>query len=118
MLHNFITYIREKALFGPEEKILLAVSGGMDSAVMLHLFARAKFNFAVAHCNFGLRGEESDADEAFVKKLAKKYKAPFLRSISGPKLLRNRKRFRYKWPPGPCATNGFINCSGRKGTRT
>ncbi len=76
MLHNFITYIREKALFGPEEKILLAVSGGMDSAVMLHLFARAKFTFAVAHCNFGLRGEESDADEAFVKKLAKKYKVP------------------------------------------
>ena len=76
MLHNFITYIREKALFGPEEKILLAVSGGMDSAVMLHLFARAKFTFAVAHCNFGLRGQESDADEAFVKKLAKKYKVP------------------------------------------
>jgi tRNA(Ile)-lysidine synthase len=76
MLDRFITYIGEKALFLPEEKILLAVSGGIDSVVMLHLFARAGFSFAVAHCNFGLRGEESDADEAFVKKLAKKYKVP------------------------------------------
>jgi tRNA(Ile)-lysidine synthase len=76
MLDRFITYIREKALFGPEEKVLLAVSGGMDSAVLLHLFAEAGFSFGVAHCNFGLRGEESDADEAFVKKLAKKYKVP------------------------------------------
>jgi tRNA(Ile)-lysidine synthase len=76
MLDRFITYIREKALFGPEEKVLLAVSGGIDSVVLLHLFATAGFSFGVAHCNFGLRGEESDADEAFVKKLAKKYKAP------------------------------------------
>jgi tRNA(Ile)-lysidine synthase len=76
MLDKFITYIREKALFGPEEKVLLAVSGGIDSMVLLHLFSQAGFSFGVAHCNFGLRGEESDADEAFVKKLAKKYKAP------------------------------------------
>lgn len=76
MLDKFIKYIRDKDLFRPEEKILLAVSGGMDSVVMLHLFAKAKLSFAVAHCNFGLRGEESDADEAFVKKLAKKYKVP------------------------------------------
>src|SRR3712207_3180794 len=76
MLDRFITYIGEKALFLPEEKILLAVSGGIDSVVMLHLFAKAGFSFAVAHCNFGLRGEESDADEGFVKKLAKKYKVP------------------------------------------
>ncbi len=75
MLDKFITYIREKALFGPAEKVLLAVSGGIDSVVLLHLFAEAGFSFGVAHCNFGLRGEESDADEAFVKKLAKKYKA-------------------------------------------
>jgi tRNA(Ile)-lysidine synthase len=76
MLDKFITYIREKALFGPAEKVLLAVSGGIDSVVLLHLMSQAGFSFGVAHCNFGLRGEESDADEAFVKKLAKKYKAP------------------------------------------
>ncbi len=74
MLKRFLTYITEKALFLPEEKILLAVSGGMDSVVMAHLFHQAKCSFAIVHCNFGLRGEESDADEAFVKKLAKKYK--------------------------------------------
>ncbi len=77
MLKPFLTYIAEKALFLPEDTILLAVSGGMDSVVMAHLFHKAKFKFAMAHCNFGLRGEESDADEAFVKKLAKKYKVPF-----------------------------------------
>ena len=76
MLDKFITYIREKALFGPEEKVLLAVSGGIDSMVLLHLFNQAGFSFGVAHCNFGLRGEDSDADEAFVKKSAKKYKVP------------------------------------------
>ena len=49
--------------------ILLAVSGGIDSMYLMHraprLFPGA--SFAVAHCNFGLRGEESDADEAFVR---------------------------------------------------
>lgn len=77
MLEKFLSYISEKSLFQPEEKILLAVSGGIDSVVMSHLFFKAKLNFAIAHCNFGLRGDESDEDELFVKKLAKKYKVPF-----------------------------------------
>ena len=53
------------------------MSGGMDSVVMTELFHQARFNFAIAHCNFGLRGKESDADEKFVKTLAKKYKVSF-----------------------------------------
>ena len=53
------------------------MSGGIDSAVMCDLFYKAKFKFAVAHCNFGLRGKESDEDEQFVKKLATKYKVAF-----------------------------------------
>jgi tRNA(Ile)-lysidine synthase len=77
MLEKFIAYIREKNLFAPEDKIILAVSGGIDSVVMCDLFYKAKFTFAIAHCNFGLRGQESDDDELFVKKLAKKYKVPF-----------------------------------------
>ena len=47
-------------------KLLLAVSGGLDSMVLAHLCKKAKLNFAIAHCNFNLRGEESDADEDFV----------------------------------------------------
>ncbi len=49
-------------------KVLLAVSGGVDSAVMASLFAGTELcDFAVAHMNFSLRGEESDGDEAFVR---------------------------------------------------
>ena len=77
MKNQFIQFIQEEGLFQTEEKILLAVSGGMDSIVMAALFHKCKFNFAIAHCNFSLRGEESDEDELFVQKLAKKYKVPF-----------------------------------------
>lgn len=51
-------------------KILLAVSGGMDSVVLAHLCSAAKLNFSIAHCNFNLRGDESDGDEDFVLGLA------------------------------------------------
>ncbi len=66
MLEKFFTYIREENLFDPLQKVLLAVSGGMDSMVMLYLFQKAGYDFSVAHCNFNLRGEESDGDEQFV----------------------------------------------------
>ncbi|MFT4831424.1 MAG: tRNA(Ile)-lysidine synthase [Psychroserpens sp.] len=58
-------------------KFLLACSGGLDSVVLTHLCHRAKVDFALAHCNFGLRGEASDGDEDFVKKLAKKLDKEF-----------------------------------------
>jgi len=76
MLKAFKTYIKKENLFLPGERILLAVSGGMDSVAMAELFCRAKYPFGIAHCNFQLRGEESDADEAFVKGLANKLKVP------------------------------------------
>lgn len=74
MLQKFLQFIDNTQLFKPENKILLAVSGGIDSVAMADLFYKAKFNFGIAHCNFGLRGEASDADELFVQKMAKKYK--------------------------------------------
>ncbi len=77
MLDEFLTFINKEKLVNSSEKILLAVSGGMDSVVMCDLFSKAKLDFAIAHCNFGLRGEESNEDEAFVKKLSIKYKVPF-----------------------------------------
>lgn len=57
--------------------MLLAVSGGLDSVVMVELFHRAQIPFGIAHCNFNLRGKESDADHAFVRSLAKKHKVRF-----------------------------------------
>ncbi len=58
-------------------KVLLAVSGGMDSVVLTELSQRAGLSFAIAHCNFQLRGDESKRDEFFVKSLAEKYRADF-----------------------------------------
>ncbi len=66
MIEQFLKYIRSEKLFHPTQRILLAVSGGADSMLMLHLFVSTGFSVAVAHCNFGLRGKESDGDEQFV----------------------------------------------------
>ncbi len=59
------------------KKFLLAVSGGLDSAVLAELFALSAFDYSIAHCNFQLRGKESDGDENFVKKLAAKSNVSF-----------------------------------------
>ncbi|MDD4847149.1 MAG: tRNA lysidine(34) synthetase TilS [Bacteroidales bacterium] len=58
------------------QNFLLAVSGGMDSTVLAELFFRAKWHFSMAHCNFHLRGSDSNRDEQFVRQLAKKYNVP------------------------------------------
>jgi tRNA(Ile)-lysidine synthase len=77
MLTNFQHFITEHKLFEPSQKILLAVSGGLDSTAMAHLFHSAGFSFGIAHCNFSLRGADSDGDEAFVRDLAAQYNVPF-----------------------------------------
>jgi tRNA(Ile)-lysidine synthase len=58
-------------------KVLLAVSGGVDSMVLLHLLKKSSINFEVAHCNFNLRGEESEKDYLFVKKSCLQYDIVF-----------------------------------------
>ena len=77
MLKFFEKFISDEDLFTSKQKILLAVSGGLDSTVMCHLFHKAGYHFAIAHCNFGLRGKESDGDEAFVKNMANQYNITF-----------------------------------------
>ncbi|HEY0054516.1 MAG TPA: tRNA lysidine(34) synthetase TilS [Pedobacter sp.] len=67
---RFKSFIALHKLFNPSEKVLLAVSGGKDSVLMAHLFNDAGFNFGIAHCNFKLRGDESEEDEWFVEKLS------------------------------------------------
>jgi len=77
MVEQFLKYIHEEKLFHSSQRILLAVSGGADSMLMLHLFTHAGFSVAVAHCNFGLRGIESDGDEQFVSEYCDKYNLAF-----------------------------------------
>lgn len=77
MLQKFYQYITDNKLFTPENKILIAVSGGSDSVCLAHLFHRAGFHFGIAHCNFQLRGKHADDDEAFVQKLADRFEVKF-----------------------------------------
>jgi tRNA(Ile)-lysidine synthase len=74
---KFKSFISENNLFNENDKILLAVSGGIDSAVMADLFVQGGYDCGIAHCNFKLRGAESDKDEEFVAELAEKYNLPF-----------------------------------------
>jgi len=66
MLNKFQNHINANFGFLKDKKLLLATSGGMDSMVLVHLFQKLNLNFALAHCNFQLRGAESDNDENFV----------------------------------------------------
>jgi tRNA(Ile)-lysidine synthase len=79
MTTQFQSFIDKAKLFSKSNRLLLGVSGGIDSRVMLDLFLKTGYQVAVAHCNFKLRGEESDADEFFVESLAKNYNTPFYR---------------------------------------
>lgn len=76
-LQQFQDFIREQALFNKDHRILLAVSGGKDSVLMLHLFKAIGVTFGVAHCNFNLRGAEAQRDENFVKMLSSSLNLPF-----------------------------------------
>ena len=76
-LQRFIDFIEKQRLFTRHDGLLLAVSGGLDSVALCHLCKAAGYQFAIAHCNFGLRGEESNRDEAFVQTLAAQLDVPF-----------------------------------------
>ena len=70
MIEQFQNHILNRFSFLQKRKLLIAISGGIDSVVLTHLCHDLHFNTALAHCNFNLRGNESDADEEFVLQLA------------------------------------------------
>jgi tRNA(Ile)-lysidine synthase len=74
---RFTDFIEQNKLFAHNNKILAAVSGGMDSVIMVHLLKAAGFDFSIAHCNFQLRGIESLNDQEFCSNLAKQLNVPF-----------------------------------------
>lgn len=69
MLRRVLKYIRDKELLQHGDKVLVCVSGGADSVALLDVLQRGGYECIVAHCNFHLRGEESDRDEAFVREV-------------------------------------------------
>ena len=72
MLEQFQAYINRYKLIAEGDRLILALSGGIDSMVLADLLQKAKVQFVAAHCNFHLRGEESDGDEQFVRDYAEK----------------------------------------------
>ena len=106
MIGKFIQFFSDNHLSDKGLQILLAVSGGMDSAVMADLFSKAEINFGIAHANFQLRGEESERDETFVRQLAEKYQVEFfIKRFSTSDNAKKRKlsiqvaarELRYQW---------------------
>lgn len=77
MLQQFLSHLSLLVDAGPKSTVLVAVSGGIDSMVMLHMFRQSNVPFAVAHCNFCLRGDASDEDEQFVESYCEAASIPF-----------------------------------------
>jgi tRNA(Ile)-lysidine synthase len=77
MLEVFQNYLSFLDSAPDNKKFLLAISGGLDSIVTLELFRQSGYNYSIAHCNFQLRGKESEGDLKFVKKFASQTNVPF-----------------------------------------
>ncbi len=114
LMQKFHLYLKDNFNLLPATgcKLLLAVSGGIDSVVMTDLFYKAGFDFIIAHCNFQLRGDESIRDELFVRKLGETYNKEVLSERFETKEFAEEKRIsiqeaarelRYNW-------FGEINC--------
>ena len=106
LCEEFSRYVGRNALVTPDDRILLAVSGGVDSMVMLRLFAAAGYRTGVAHCNFQLRGAESDEDEVLVEQEAARHGMPFYNrrfdtaaemERTGDSMEIAARRLRYAW---------------------
>ena len=106
MTNRFRQFIEDNRLFGPGDRVLLAVSGGLDSVVMAALFREAGYSFGIAHCNFQLRGPDSDEDAAFVRTTAAALAAPCYEKnfatreyavIHGLSIQMAARHLRYEW---------------------
>lgn len=106
LLQSFNDFIAKQVLFQKKDSLLLAVSGGADSVVLTDLIYKAGYSFEIAHCNFNLRGIESERDENFVRQLSAKYNVPFhLKSFDTKTIATAEKKsiettardLRYEW---------------------
>lgn len=106
MLDSFIAYIRQEEICLPGDRILVAVSGGPDSVLLAFLLRTAGYEIGLAHCNFQLRGQDSDADEALAQTLAAEWQVPFYREAFATSQIAGEQRktiqetardLRYHW---------------------
>lgn len=117
MLRNeFEKFLNKHKLFGKQDRVLLALSGGADSVVLATLLFECGYDFSVAHCNFHLRGEESNRDEEFVTKWAKQHnKELFVRNFDTYGYMQERgislemaaRELRYSWFESLMKEHGF-----------
>lgn len=77
MLNKLVSFNKKHQLFFNQNKLILATSGGIDSMVLLDLLKDLDLEIIVAHCNFSLRGKESDSDQALVKRIAEEHQLAF-----------------------------------------
>ncbi|MBR1958014.1 MAG: tRNA lysidine(34) synthetase TilS [Tidjanibacter sp.] len=116
LTYKFREYIKEHQLATADNRLLLTVSGGVDSMVMMHLFVEAGFNVGVAHCNFQLRGTESEEDEVLVAEQAAALGVPCYNrrfdtkgemAATGESVQIAARRLRYGWFAELCTDEGY-----------
>jgi tRNA(Ile)-lysidine synthase len=120
MLSQFLVYAKKRQLWREGDRILLSVSGGVDSMVMVHLFRRAKLNFAIAHCNYQLRGDASDGDQSLVEKTAeadgipcfvRKFNTSDYASKHGISIQMAARILRLSWTEELLRAHGYASCA-------
>jgi tRNA(Ile)-lysidine synthase len=113
MLEKLQRNIIQNKLFEAQDKLLLAVSGGVDSMVALDIMYRLGFNIAVAHVNYKMRGDESDLDQELVRSVCLTKGIPFHQTIFPEELKKNgnfqeqARDFRYNFFNALCAEFGY-----------
>ncbi len=116
MLTQFFSFLNNKCNYKEGQEVLVAFSGGADSLALLHMLNVNGVNVYAAHCNFNLRGEESDSDEAFVRQFCEKYDVPlFVNSFDtkeyskqeGVSIEMAARDLRYNWFQNLVKENGL-----------
>ncbi len=113
---RFQEYVMQHNLFTKQDKILLTVSGGVDSMVLMSLCVNSGYTVGIAHCNFALRGEESDEDEIMVQEKARRYGIECYNKRfdttgemerTGESMEMAARRLRYEWFHQLCEEHGY-----------